>query len=578
MQKLIEITRAENPLFSFENSQSTLGFNVPDVSMYGMLKISAESHPEADAVDYFGNKISYKKFLDKVISASYSYNKLGVKKGDIVTIIMPNTPEALISVYALNRIGAICNVVHPLSAKEEIKLYVNSVKSKVVLSIDLCCSKLSEIINETEIEKVIVASAGNSMKLSLKLGYALTNKSKNCYSKKDVRFIKWSDFIKSGKKTNEYIPVGTENDEAAILLHSGGTTGVPKEIMLSNRNFNSFGLQSVLTLRNVSVGDRILAILPIFHGFGLGVCVHVCFCFGACSVLIPKFKAEEFGKILKKQKPTMIFGVPTLYEGLLKAEGMEDVDLSFLKYAISGGDALPKPLEEKVNEFFKSHNSDVRISEGYGMTEGLAAISLSVNDDYKSGTIGKPLIGNEVCVVDPDTHEVLRNGEDGELCICGPTVMRGYRNNEEENATTLVKHSDGKQWLHTGDLCSIDEDGFIHYKLRIKRLIISSGYNVYPSQIEKVVEELPEVMKCTVVSMFHKYRKEVAKAYIILKNDYLPAEKEKVMKKIKEYCEKNLAHYSIPYKYEFLKEFPKTPYGKVDFRKLQKKANEEKIE
>ena len=576
MQKLIKNTSVQNPLFSFENNEIPSGFSVPDVSMYGMLKISVESHPEADAIDYFGNKISYKNLLKRVIEASYAYNKIGVKKGDIVTIIMPNTPEALVTIYALNRIAAVCNVVHPLSAKEEIKLYVNSVKSKVVLAIDLCCGKISDIIDETEIEKVIVASAGNSMKMPLKLGYALTNKSKNCYSKKDVRFVKWSDFINNGEKINEYIPTGAKNDEVAVLLHSGGTTGVPKEIMLSNRNFNSFGMQSVLTLRNVSAGDRILAILPIFHGFGLGVCVHVCFCFGACSVLIPKFKAEEFGSILKKQKPTMIFGVPTLYEGLLKATDIKD--LSFLKYAISGGDALPKPLEDRVNEFFKERNANVRISEGYGMTEGLAAISLSVNENYKSGTIGKPLLGNEVCVVNPETYDALGPGEDGELCICGPTVMRGYRNNEEENVTTLVKHNDGKVWLHTGDLCSIDEEGYIHYKLRIKRLIISSGYNVYPSQIEKVVEEVPEVMKCTVVSMFHKYRKEVAKAYIVLKNDYLPNEKEKVLKKIKEYCEKNLAHYSIPYKYEFLKEFPKTPYGKVDFRKLQKKANEEKAE
>ena len=290
----------------------------------------------------------FTKYSQKIIKASYSYNKIGVKKGDIVTIIMPNTPEALISIYALNRIGAVCNVVHPLSAKEELKLYINSVESKVVLAIDLCCTKISDIINETKVEKVVVASAGNSMKLPLKLGYALTNKSKNCYSKRDVRFIKWADFIKSGEEINEYVPSNEENNEMAVILHSGGTTGVPKEIMLSNKSFNSFGMQSVLTLRNVSVGDRILAILPIFHGFGLGVCVHVCFCFGACSVLIPKFKADEFGSILKKHKPTMIFGVPTLYEGLLKAKGIENVDFSFLKYAISGGDSLPKPLEDKV--------------------------------------------------------------------------------------------------------------------------------------------------------------------------------------------------------------------------------------
>ena len=216
-----------------------------------------------------------------------------------------------------------------------------------------------------------------------------------------------------------YNSVGAQNEKTAIILHSGGTTGTPKDIMLSNKNFNAFGMQAIITLYDVCVGDKILAILPIFHGFGLGVCIHVSFCFGACSVLIPTFDTKKFGNIIKKYKPTMLFGVPTLYEAIVNARGLDGFDFSFLKYAVSGGDSLSKPLEDKVNKFFEEHNSDVRICEGYGMTEGLAALSLSVYDGYKSGTIGKPLIGNEMCIVKPDTVEVLPPDTEGELCVSG---------------------------------------------------------------------------------------------------------------------------------------------------------------
>lgn len=561
----------KNPLYAYINNDNEMGFDIPDVSMFGMVKITAKSHPDAQAYEYFGTKCTYKQLIEQIEKVSSAYFDLGVRKGDIVTILMPNTPEAVISVYALNRLGAVSNIVHPLSAQEEIKHYLNSVDSKFLLAIDLCCRKISEIIDETSLQKVIITSAGDSMPVYMKLAYSLKNKNK-C-PRDDVRYITWRDFLKnSSSRIKEYLPTGEQNSEVSIILHSGGTTGIPKDIMLSNKNFNALGMQAIITLYDVSVGDKILAVLPIFHGFGLGVCIHVSFCFGACSVLIPSFDSKKFSSIIKKHKPTMLFGVPTLYEAIASAEGTEKLDLSFLKYAISGGDSLPKPLENKVNSFFAEHNSNVRICEGYGMTEGLAALCLSVYDGYKSGTIGKPLIGNEMCIVTPGTTDVLPANEEGELCVSGPTLMIGYRNNETETAATLRKHDDGKIWLHTGDMAVIDEEGFIYYKLRIKRLIISSGYNVYPTQIERVIEELPEVEKCAVVSMPHPYKKEVAKAYIILGREHKG--NSFVYDKIRQHCKKNLAHHSIPYKYEFVNELPKTPYGKVDFMKLQKESAE----
>lgn len=574
MQVLDKYPVEKNPLYAYINSDAPLGFDIPDVSMYGMLKISAESHPDALAYEYFGTKCTYGGMLEKIKLVSDAYFAIGVRKGDAVTILMPNTPEAVLSIYALNRIGAVCDIVHPLSAQEEIKKYINSVGSKFLLAADLCCEKVAAILDDTAIEKVIVASPGDSMPFVMKTLYSLKTKKSNGVPVDDSRYIMWKSFMKNARaRAKEYKPEGEKNTEVSIILHSGGTTGTPKNIMLSNRNFNAFGMQAIITLYDVNVGDKILAILPIFHGFGLGVCVHVCFCFGACSVLIPSFDSKKFGGILKKYKPTMLFGVPTLYEAMVNAEGIDDLDFSFLKYAVSGGDTLPKPLEDKVNAFLKAHNSDVRICEGYGMTEGLAALSLSVYDGYKSGTIGKPLIGNEMCVVTPGTTDVLPAGEQGELCVHGPTVMLGYKDNPEETAATLRTHADGKVWLHTGDMAEIDEGGFVHYKLRIKRLIISSGYNVHPTNIERVIEEMPEVSKCAVVAMPHPYKKEVPKAYIILEKGYEAS--TATLDKIKEYCKKHLSRHSIPYRYKFIKELPKTPFNKVDIMKLQNEAAEE---
>ena len=564
-----------NPFLKFENSKSPLGFDVPDTSMFGMLKMSAENQPESSAYEYFGTECSFKNLVGKIEEISGAFYKTGVRKGDIVTIVMPNTPEAVISIYALNRIGAVANILHPLSAQEEIKNHINRVGSKVLLCVDICSEKISNIINETPLETVIVASAGDSMPFVMKTLYSLKCIKNFKYDKTDRRYISWKSFSERRKAVDEYKPLGDENNEVAVILHSGGTTGTPKDIMLSNRNFNAFGIQAVLTLRDVSAGDKILAILPIFHGFGLGVCVHVSFCFGACSVLIPQFNAKKFASILNKYKPTMIFGVPTLYDALLKAKGTDKIDFSFLKYAVSGGDTLPEKLEKSVNEFLAAHNSKIKICEGYGMTEGLAALSLSVGENYKSRTIGKPLVGTEMCIVEPGTVNALPANEDGELCVSGPTVMIGYRNNPEETENTLRVHADGKVWLHTGDMAAIDEDGFVHYKLRIKRMMITSGFNVYPTQIENVIEELDFVDKCVVVSVPHQYKKEVAKAYILLKKG--TEKSEKTENEIRAYCKKKLMHYSVPYKYEFVDLLPKTAYNKIDFMKLQKESAKEAV-
>ena len=554
-----------NPFYNYKNPNSELGFDIPNSSMFAMLKKSAQAHPKAIAIEYYNKKITYSELLKKIIRASHAYYKYGVRRGNAVGVLMPNTPEAVVSIYALNRLGALCDIIHPLSSQDEIKSYLVNSKCRFLLCVDKCVEKLKNIFDDTYLEGVIVATPCESMGALARSVYKAKNKIK--LNNKQT-CVKWTDFLKAaGSKSPEHLPTQAQNKQPSVILHSGGTTGDPKSIMLSDSSFNAFAIQAVLTLEDVATNDKVLGILPIFHGFGLGVCVHVCLCFGACSVLVPLFDAKKFGSIIKKHKPTMLFGVPTLYEALLNAKGLDGFDLSFLKYAISGGDSLNETLEGKVNAFFKAHNSNVKLCEGYGMTEGLAALSLSVNGAYKSGTIGKPLVGNKMCVVKAGTTNVLDVNQVGELCVYGPTVMIGYLNNPAATADALKIHSDGRLWLHTGDVAVIDENGIVTYKSRLKRMIVSSGYNIYPDYIEKIIEELPEVSKCVVVAMYHQYKKQVAKAYIVLENGF--NQDSFTLEKIKKYCKKKLSSYSLPYEYEFVKELAKTPFGKIDYVKLQ---------
>lgn len=563
--------KIRNPFASRRKNVSE-EIDVPDISMYEMVKRSASKHPGAPAFNYLGRVCSYAELIRKIDSCASAYANAGVSAGDTVTICMPNTPEAVISVYAVNKLGGICNIIHPLSAQEEIKRDVNSVGSKVILTIDICLKKIRAVIDETCLKTVVVVSAGDSMPTALRLAYSIANKPKEKLNFRDSRFVLWNVFFHSS--TTAVPPALYSNDLPSVILHSGGTTGTPKEIVLSNRNFNAFGVQSVTTLTNVGVGDSILAILPIFHGFGVGVCVHAAFCFGACSVLIPKFDSRKFASLLRKYRPTVIFGVPTLFEALSSASHTDKLDLSFIKYAISGGDSLSVSLENRINEFFASHKANVKVCQGYGMTECLAAASLAVNECSKSQSIGKPLKGNKFCIVRPGTQTPLPPNTDGEICISGPTVMLGYRNNEKETNEALRIHSDGRIWLHTGDIGCIDENGYVYYRSRLKRLIISSGYNVYPQHVESVIEEHPAVLNCTVTAIPHPYKIEVAKAFIVLRDGFEPSEQLKLS--IKDHCAKNLAKYALPYEYEFRTSLPKTAMGKTDYKALMAGNGKEK--
>jgi len=566
IEKLKEL-KLSKPLWYKYYTKEERELNIPDSSMYDIISETANKYPHLYVYNYYGTRVNFKDFLKLIDKASMAFRNQGIRRGDVVSILMSNTPEAIISMYALNKIGAIVEMIHPLSSEVEIKNYLNATGSVMLVMIDFCYEKVMNIIDETSVYKTIVVSAKDSMGFLMKLGYEVTKGYKIKKPHRKSEYLYWKEFLYKANKYNMNYDVNVNTNDPAVILHSGGTTGNPKSIVLSNSNFNALTNQIKPMVTKLLPGDKILGILPIFHGFGLGISIHTAMTLGAEVILIPQFDARKFDKLLKKHQPNFLVGVPTLFEALTNINNKR-LDLSFLKYVVSGGDSLSLGLTRRINTFLSEHNSDVKIIQGYGMTESLAATCVAFKEETnKECSIGIPLPGNYFKIVKPNTQDEVRVGEEGEICVSGPTIMMGYLDNDKETNEVLQEHKDGRLWLHTGDIGYMDKDGVFFYKQRLKRMLISSGFNVYPSQIENVIMEHEAVLSCSVVGISHPYKVQVAKAFVVLKKGYNPT--IMVKNSIKDHCKKYLAKYSLPYEYEFRKSLPKTLIGKVDFKKLQ---------
>ncbi len=563
-------TEVKTPWYAYyENVREHLTY--PDISLYELLESSAADHLNNISYNYFGVKKNYRVFLNEIETCARAFKALGVKCGDVVSICMPNTPEGIIAFYALNKLGAIANMIHPLSAEPEISYYLNVSNSKYILTIDLSFNKINHIVADTKIEKIIIVSVADSMPLHMKLLYSLT-KGRNIHLESSSNSIRWNNFLMLANKEEAITTYHYGGDEVAAILYSGGTTGYPKGIELTNLNFNALALQGIEACACLKHDDRLLAIMPIFHGFGLGICIHTAQYHGMTSILLPQFSAKTFDRLLKKYKPNVIAGVPTLYEALLKNKNMDGFDLSFLHCVISGGDSLSVSLKQKIDNFLKEHNAPIQVREGYGLTECVTGSCLTPMNYYREGSIGIPYPDTYYMVVKPNTLEELPYGEEGEIILSGPTVMKGYLKAEEETANVLERDEERRIWLHTGDLGYMDSDGFIYFRQRLKRVIMSSGYSIYPQYIENVIDAHPAVLMSCVIGIPHPYKVEVAKAFIVLKNGYTPS--DELLEDIKSYTQKNIAKYSWPYVYEFREELPKTLVGKIAYNELMKEEEQ----
>lgn len=554
-------------------TKKELKYKIPNISIYDEIVNSTKNYPNNIAISYMGRKITYSSFLKKINICAKGFKDLGIEKGDIVTISLPNVPECLISLYALNKLGAIANMTHPLSSEEEIKRDIESTNSKYLIIFNEQYEKIEKFINESTIKKVIFVSPSDSLNLIKKIFYKLSRLGKYKKHPKSSLFINFNKFMFLSKFKPKVPDKSYGKNMPCVILHSGGTSGTPKNVVIQNRAFIYAAYAEKVDLVKLETGDSALAIMPNFHGFGLSVLMHTPLALGCTTILVPKFDAKKFDVLFKKTKPTCVLGVPTLFEALINSNNVKNLDLSFLKYVISGGDLLSKNLEDRVNNYLKNHKSHATITQGYGLSEALACISMAHDDVNKQGSVGVPLVGNHIKIIDSNREEVPY-GEIGEIVINSKALMLGYLNNEQETNKALQIHDDGHVWLHTGDLGLMDSDGFLFYKGRIKRMIITSGYNVYPSHIEEVIEKHPKVLEATVIGVPHPYKKEVPKAFVVLKEGYSSF---LVKPELKDYCRKNLAKYMIPKEIVIRKKLPKTKLGKVDFKSLQNDTGEDEV-
>ena len=564
---------ASAPWIAFYGN-TPVSIDYPHKTMYQLLEATAKKYPANIAYTFMGKQTTYAEFMRRIEAAAKGLTAMGITRGDRVTICMANTPQAVDCFYALNRIGAIPNMIHPLSAAGEIVFYLNASHSKAILTLDQFYEKVAGILPELKQPcEILIAKVADELPFPLNLVYPHTKGGKHPLPKSG--YTLWTTMVNAGRNTPLPPDTGKWNDCGAIL-YSGGTTGTTKGIMLSNLNFNALGLQTIAasgyTAQEIS-GMKMLSIMPVFHGFGLGIGIHTALIAGGTCILVPQFSVKVYADILKKQKPNLIPGVPTLFEALLRADNLADADLSYLKGIFSGGDSLSPELKRKVDAFLKEHNCSEQIREGYGTTECVTASCLTPKDYARSGSIGVPFPDTYYKIVQPGTTEEQPANREGEICVSGPSVMLGYMDNPEETAQTLRSHGDGRIWLHTGDLGHMDEDGFVYFRQRMKRMIITSGYNVYPSQLENIIDGHEKVLLSCVIGVKDPYRVQKVKAYVVPMPGIEPSEALK--QELLDYCVTRIAKYAIPREIEFRTELPKTLVGKVAYRVLEEEANAE---
>ncbi len=588
---------------------------LPSMPIWEYVYLNNYSNLDSLAIRYFGAKITFRELFERVDEYAKSLKKSGITSNDIVTICMPNTPEAVIAFLATNKIGATASMLHPLLKGEDILENLDKTKSRYLVMADMCYGEVSKIIDSTNVEKVVVVSPADSMPpikshpLGIKMLYIAQEKFKKIKTKMVIKrlnsaiklipekclsiiepirkeierlenkivkvsyedkFIKWNDEVSFGSDYDgsiecdePYVPYETK-----VLLRTGGTTGKSKLACISNENVIRNTAQLRDTIPFYKKGDELLAISPIFHGFGLVDSIITALAVNMSVDLHPQYNKSIFISSMLKNKPTLILGVPTLWKSVVSSKKLEKADLSFAKVWISGGDTLEPKLRDEINKFRTEHNVTSPIMSGIGSTEATAALAFTgVNSMYEK-SVGFPLPLNDVKILDPDTLKEVPVGEIGVLYVGGPTVMNGYYNDSEETSKALVKLS-GTTYLNTGDVCYMTENGEICFEDRNSNIIIVSGVNVYSSEIEAVIKEIPEVVDCAVVKMPHEYKMNVPVAFVTLKNNAeLTAElRDKIIKYVNSKVDTYQKIYEIIQPEE--NKLPLTNLNKVNRRQLQ---------
>ena len=527
----------------------------PELSCYEFLVESCAGYGDSCAIKYYNRCISYNKLKDLIDSAARSLIALGVKKGEHIAVILPNLPQSVILFYAANRVGAVADMIHPLSACHELEFYIKHSGIRQVFAVDLMADKLLPV--KDSIENLISVSPAEYMGILGKAFYPGK-------VRPGEQMMSFASFMKMGKHVDlDPVPLPEPGDDCA-LLYTGGTTGSPKGVILSSYNFNCCAIEALDSCGCIEPGDRILTVLPVFHGFGLGVCIHTALIAGAVTDLVPAFNVKRFADLVKKRRPDIIAGVPAMYGCLVEGWNRKE-SLSFIKCAISGGDSLPPKIQQEVNKLFSECGRGNTVRQGYGLAECLSGICLSPEGNMLENCLGKPYKDNVIRILDHETCEELPCNETGEIAISGPVNMKGYYNDPKATSDAFITAEDGRVFLRTGDMGYMDEEGFVFFKGRFKNIIVSNGYDIYPSVIEDVILRLSSVRECAVVGVPDEKRGQTARAYIVADQD---ADKDLLLKQIREALDAEVAAYAIPKDIRFKDSLPRTKVGKADVRKL----------
>ena len=563
IDKIVKFIKKENYEYPWQQYYKDMPrhLNYFEGSIYDKLKETASNYPNYIAIRYFDTEYTFREFMKMIDDIASSLMSLDIVENECVTLCLPNTPESFALIYAINKIGAIANIVHPLSSTEDIKRALKEGDSDTLFCSDVSMPKARGI----NVKNFIMVPSSVSLNPILKTLYNIKS---NVDLRLEDNMLSYSDFLKNKK---EIVKLKRNATDPATIIYSGGTTGKPKGIIISNLNFNAMALQTRSVCKEyIRPGSSVLSALPIFHVFGLALCCHTCLVAGMTCIIVPKINTKKINKELKKYKPIVYPAVPSLLKLSLNDADPGKNALKNIGVVVVGGDYLSEEVKNNFEEFLHEHGSTAVVKVGYGLSEatGFAcATAIMDEEDAKNGTIGIPNPDMEIRSFEVGSDVEKPSGEVGELCITGPTVMMGYINEEDETNSTLVRHSDGKIWLHTGDLGYIDETGRVFYTSRLKRMIITNGYNVYPIELEEIINKCEYVKTSTVIGIPHKTKGQTPKAVIVLKDNV--ENTSDVRTKIKIYCKNNLAGYAVPTEYEFRDELPMTAVGKVAFRKLE---------
>ncbi len=535
----------------------------PEVTLYQAVAATAARVPDDLAWDFLDTTSTYRAFLAAIDRCANALAGLGLRQGERILISMPTSPQGVIAFYAANKLGAVPALIHPLSTAPEIEHYLNASRARIALTLDAFYERFAAIQPKLPLETLILARIPDYLSPLKKFGFWLTKGRKIAKVPNDARVRWWGELM--AREYPQAPRSGATTHDPAAILFSGGTTGLPKGILLSNRNFIAEGMQAA-AWGSMAEGHSILAILPIFHGFGLGVCVNAAFMAGGKSILVPMFSAEVVAKLLRTKRPNLLVGVPTLYEALARDPSLAKADLSCLRATFSGADTLPRPVKERFEKLVAERGGRVKLLEGYGLTEAVTAIMATPLAEYREGSVGIPFPDMLAQICRVGTEEALPPGEEGEICVAGPAVMLGYLDDPEATRETLRVHADGRTWLHTGDLGKMDADGFFYFTVRLKRMIKSSGFNVYPAQVEAVLYQHPLVAEACVAGVPDPAQVERVQAFVVLKDPaQANADTERVLI---EHCRAQLIKWSCPRRIEFCAELPKTRVGKIDYKQL----------